>query len=156
MNELLGAIVLAISVEITLVAYLAVMAALFPQRVARARGILEAAPIRSLLVGLVNFLFFGALALALSAAAGEPGQMLALVVLLIPAAVAGLGLSALAQIIARQLKPDALGLAQTAWGGMPLSLACAFPFLGWFVLLPAVLLACLGAVILGWFQRTSA
>jgi hypothetical protein len=41
------------------------------------------------------------------------------------------------------------------WSAVILCIACALPFVGWFLLLPYVAFTGIGATILGFFQRAS-
>jgi hypothetical protein len=40
-------------------------------------------------------------------------------------------------------------------GTLILSLACGLPFVGWFLLLPYILIIGVGAAILGFFQKSA-
>ena len=153
MNEILSIILISLAIEVCLVAYLLTMTALFGRRVEQAGQILESSPWRALLAGVLNFLFFGAIILALNAIDIPLTRLLAVIVLTALVAVVGIGLAGLVNITGRRLSPGAERLKLAAWGTVTLSLACALPLLGWFVLLPGVLLASLGAVILGLFRR---
>jgi len=55
-------------------------------------------------------------------------------------------------LIGERIFPDLSISKQTIWGTACLSLACALPFVGWFLLLPYVGLTGIGAVILGFLQ----
>jgi hypothetical protein len=151
--EILSIILIALAIEISLVAYLTFMTVIFGRRVEQAQQIMVASPWRSFLAGVLNFLFFGAIALALNAVGGELTRLLAVIVMIVLVAVIGIGLAGLVNLTGQRLSPGAERVKMTAWGTVTLSLACGLPFLGWFVLLPAVLFVSLGAVILGFFQR---
>jgi hypothetical protein len=151
--EILSIILIVLAIEISLIAYLTFMTVIFGRRVEQAQQIMVTSPWRSFLTGILNFLFFGAIALALNAVGGDLTRLLAVIVLTALIAVVGIGLAGLVNLTGQRLSPGAERLKMTAWGTLTLSLACGLPFLGWFVLLPAVLFVSLGAVILGFFQR---
>jgi glucan phosphoethanolaminetransferase (alkaline phosphatase superfamily) len=151
--EILSIILIVLAIEISLVAYLTIMTVIFGRRVEQAQQIMAASPWRSFLAGVLNFLFFGAIALALNAVGGELPRLLAVIVLTVLVAVVGIGLAGLVNLTGQRLSLGAERLKMTAWGTVTLSLACALPVLGWFVLLPGVIFVSLGAVILGFFQR---
>ena len=151
--EILSIILIVLAIEVSLVAYLTFMTVVFGRRVELAQQIMVTSPWRSFLIGLLNFLFFGAIALALNSIGGEIPRLLAVIVLTVLIAAAGIGLSGLVNLTGQRLSPGAERLKMTAWGTITLSLACALPLLGWFVLLPAVLFVSFGAVIIGLFQK---
>ena len=161
MIESLGPIFLLLVGLLSLVAFMTVMRALFPARLAAVRALAGAAPGRAFLVGFVNFVFFGGFALALLALSSRGGDGLLRVLLGVPAffflavLAAGLsfGLSGMAQLVGLRLLPESADLRQTIWGALALGLACLLPFLGWFLLLPYAALLGLGAFILGLFSR---
>jgi len=146
-----------ILVAISLVAFFVVLIALFPQRLAKTSAIADAMPGRAFLVGLVNFLFFGALAVALLALNDRVGHG----VLVIPALffltplTMGLsfGLGGITQLLGRRLAPQKTELQRTIWGALTLGFACLLPFVGWFGLLPYTGLLGLGAFIISFFYR---
>jgi hypothetical protein len=155
MNELVRPLAIALLVGISLIAYLVVLVALFPGRVARVQAAALAMPWRAFALGLVNAGFFGALAVAGFSLAGRAG------VLLIPAvlfsAALGIGLSfgfaALAEITGERVFPQATGAGRTARGALVLGLACALPLFGWFLLLVYAGCLGLGAFVVTVFQR---
>ncbi|NUM47120.1 MAG: hypothetical protein HUU38_20660 [Anaerolineales bacterium] len=155
MSEIIGAIFLALLMGLCLAAYFSVLQTLFPVRTERARQMAETSPIRAFFVGLVNFLFFGAICLV-SLALGErvhgifliPGLM----VLGLLAAALSLGLSGVVQLTGNRLFPEKSSLARTVWGTGTVYLACLTPFVGWFGLFIYVGLLGIGAFILTFFQ----
>lgn len=62
------------------------------------------------------------------------------------------GLSGLSQRVGTTIG-DADDTTSLVRGAVALELACLVPFLGWFVLLPSLLLSGLGATVLSWFGR---
>ncbi len=130
----------------------------FPQRIARTLQVAETSQGRSFLLGLVNFLFFGAIAVALIALGENYGirfiAIPAVVIAIILAAGLTLGLAAVAQLVGGRLFPERTHLQRNAWGGGVLILACLTPYVGWFGLFPFAALLGLGALIGGWRHST--
>jgi hypothetical protein len=132
-------------------AFFLVLAALFPNRVARAQAA-AAMPGRSAVVGLVNWIFFAAVVMALLSLAQWTGiQFFAVPALVIMAAVllaAIFGLAGVVELIGARLLVNSSSVRRTGLGALALGWACALPFVGWFALLPYVLALGLGAFIL--------
>jgi hypothetical protein len=133
-------------------AFFTVLAALFPDRVARTRAAASAMPGRAFVVGLVNWVFFAAVVLALLALTQWTNvQLFALPAFAIAVAVAVaaiFGLAGVVELIGGRLLTHTPGARRTGLGALALTWACALPFIGWFALLPYVLALGLGAVIL--------
>jgi hypothetical protein len=148
---LLGLLLLGIG----LVALMLTTAALWPRFIARARDNLETSPGKTFLIGLVNYLFFGAIALV--------------TLNLGPAAVIGVGLSSILLVGTLLGLPAAATLVgvrlyglrereTTRWnevvaGSVALYLAVLLPVVGWFFALPALCLWSFGAAALTLFDR---
>jgi hypothetical protein len=142
-----------------LAAYFLVVNALFASRVTRARSIAQSMTGRSFGIGLVNFLFFAVIALVLLSIAENTGPFIkgvltipAMIIFVLLAIALSLGLSGMSSMIGERIFPDLPAWRQTLWGTVCLSLACALPFVGWFLLLPYVGFVGIGAVILGFLQ----
>jgi hypothetical protein len=160
MSDILRLLLAIILLTIGLVAYFLVMNALFAPRVARTKSVAQSMPARSAGIGLVNFVFFAVVATVLLSVAETTGPFLqgiltipAVVILAALAFVLSLGLVATSNLIGERIFPDFSAWKQTLWGTVCLSLACALPFVGWFLLLPYVVCIGIGAVILGFLQR---
>jgi hypothetical protein len=157
MDELLGALVAILLGNLLLVPLVLSLAALFPRRLMHTRALSDTMPGRAFTVGLVNFLFFGAVALGFSALADalriEPIRLPALIIVGVLTIALSFGLTAVAQLIGNRLRPQDSDLRRTVWGALALSLGCTFPFVGWFALLPYTGLLGLGAFILSFFVR---
>lgn len=143
-----------------LAAYFLVVNALFASRVARTRSIVQSMPGRSFGIGLVNFVFFAVIALMLFSVAEHTGPFVrgiliipAMIILALLAIVLSLGLAGMSNLIGERIFPDMPAWKQTGWGTVCLSLACALPFVGWFLLFPYAGFVGVGAVILGFLQR---
>lgn len=155
MSQLANILFLAFLTGICLIAYFSILHALFPARTERTRLIAETSPVRAFFVGLVNFLFFGAICLV-AITLGEkvhgififPG----LIVLAGLLVALSLGLSSVVQLAGNRLFPEKSPFARTAWGTGVVYLACLTPFVGWFGLFVYVGLLGIGAFILSFFQ----
>ena len=149
-----------ILLTIALAAYFLVIGALFTNRVANTQRVITAMPGRSFGVGLVNFAFFGVIALVLFSVAGNAGDFIrfiltvpALLITAILAIMLSFGLAGMSNLLGERIFPDQSAWKQTIWGTVILSFACALPIVGWFLLLPYVGFVGIGAFILGLFQR---
>jgi hypothetical protein len=160
MSDIARLLLIIILLLVGLSAYFLVMNALFTPRVARTRSIAQSMPARAFGIGLVNFVFFTMIAVVLLSVAENAGPFIK-GVLTIPAAfilallaiVLSFGLAGMANTIGERIFPNLPAWKQTVWGTVCLTLACALPFVGWFLLLPYVGFIGIGAVILGIFQR---
>jgi len=157
MIEIVGLILIVLAVLASLIAFFIVVKALFPNRVERARYHAHSTPGKTFMVGLVNFVFFAAVALAFFGLADAVGvqllQMLALLILVIPALGIVIGLGGIVVMTGERLAPEMVDHRRTGLGALALSLACALPFVGWFGLFPYLCLLALGASILSLFRR---
>ena len=161
MFDILRVILMILSLTIGLIAYFLVASALFPQPVAKTKRIIQSMPGRSFGIGLVNFVFFTVIALTLFSASEKIGNgfvkaltaIPALLILALLAIVLGFGLTGMVNLLGERIFPETIAWKQTAWGTVCLSLACALPFVGWFLLLPYTGFLGIGAVILGFLPR---
>ena len=155
--------VFVVLLTISLLGFFLVLRALFSSRVAQTRSAIQAMSGRSLLVGAVNFLFFGVIALILANLGGRTEGVLK-AILLLPALfllgilIVGLsfGLAGMVLVVGERILPERTAWNQSLWGTVALSLACAVPLAGWFLLLPYAALTGLGAFILSFFTRPQA
>ena len=160
MSDILRLFFIIVLLTISLAAYFLVIGALFANRVAKAQRVINQTPGRAIGVGLVNFLFFGVIAMILFSVAENTSGVIQ-VILTIPALLIGalliiilsFGLAGLVNVVGEQILPEYSSLKKTVWGTVMLTFACAIPFVGWFLLLPYVVFLSFGAVVLGFFQR---
>lgn len=154
MGEIIGLILLIISSIITLVAMLVLLPALIPNKVAQAQTVLQRSPGRSFAIGLVNFIFFFVIA-AIFFQGGDFASLIALIILLALFGLATVGLAGVTLIIQRRIYGEGkiTEIRQTIKSATLLTLGGLFPFIGWFVLTPIVLLSCLGAMIVVLVRR---
>ena len=135
---------------------------LFADRVTKAQRLINQMRGRAIGVGLVNFLFFGVIAMILLSVAenieGAIKVILTIPALLIAALmtiILSFGLAGMVNVVGERILPEYSSLKKSIWGTVLLTFACALPFVGWFLLLPYVVFLGFGAVILGFFQRDS-
>lgn len=163
MSEILRITLVAILLAVGLACYFLVVGALFPARITKTIGAVKLSPGRSLGIGFVNFLFFGAVALALFAVSENAGNGFVKSILLVPALfITGVlvvslsfGLLAMTGIIGDRVFPDLSAWRKTFWGTIVLAFSSLVPVLGWFLLFPYVALTGFGAVVLSYFQRNT-
>jgi hypothetical protein len=160
MSDILRLFLALILLTLGLAAYFLVLNALFLSRITKAKSTIQAVPARSFGIGLVNFLFFFVIAAVLLSVAENTGPFIrgvltipALIILAFLIIVLSLGLAGMSNLVGERIFSDTSVWKQTLWGTVCLSLACALPFIGWFLLLPYVGFVGIGAVILGFFQR---
>jgi sorbitol-specific phosphotransferase system component IIBC len=162
MTDILRFLFIVILLTVALAAYFLAFGALFPNRVAKTQRIIVQMPGRSFGVGLVNFLFFGVILMSLLILTNENRVSDILrVILYVPtfilsamlAVILSLGLTGMVNILGERIFPELNTIRRSILGSVVLSLACALPFVGWFLLLPYTGLTGFGAVILGFFQK---
>jgi len=161
MADIIRIILVVVALNLTLTPFLLALNILFPRRVTKARTVADLMPGRAFVVGLVNFLFFSAIAFILLTLADRVGNDLLKGLLTLPGlfflAVLGVGLSfgsaGMARLAGERLASAQSEVRRILWGGLALSLGSTLPFVGWFLLLPYVELVGLGAFIIGFFYR---
>ena len=165
--QTLGLTLLVLLGGVTLIALLAAIHLLLPDPVEKARLKLDAALGRSFLLGLVNLIFFSAIAAALvwltQLTRGQSygiapfvAAMLAILALVILVAVAVFalnGLVAMASLFGTRLGESKSPLTSDLRGGLLLLLACLTPYLGWYIFTPVVVCMGLGASVQVLFQK---
>lgn len=157
MDQLIGLLVAVPLLGATLAGLFVVMNALFTPWIVRTCQALETQAARSFLVGLVNLVFAGALISAVIALADNTGLDFVIVLAVLLAAVMVIattfGLAAMVHVVGARLVPGGQGLRPAIWGTIALTLGCLTPYVGWFGLLPYVILRGLGAFVLVLFGR---
>jgi hypothetical protein len=161
MSDLSNLFIIILLLTVSLAAYFVTIQVLFAGRVAKTKGMLQGMPARSFGIGLVNFSFFFVIALVLFSISDRMGNGFLKAMLMIPglallaflAMLLTFGLAGVISYMGENILPAAGPWKQMLWGTVCLSLACALPFVGWFVLLPCVGFAGIGAFILSVFQR---
>lgn len=145
---------------VALIALLSAVAILFPRPVEKTRDILAVSFGRSFVLGLVNFLFFGAL-VALLARFGQQARgilaaILILLAIILALALTGftlLGLSALTSLAGERIGEGTSSFRRHLRGSLLLVLAGLTPYIGWFAFAPIMLITSLGAGIQAWFRK---
>jgi glucan phosphoethanolaminetransferase (alkaline phosphatase superfamily) len=139
---------------LSLLALFAALVLLFPKQIMRTQLVLENTGGRSLLLGLVNFIFFGLLViLGVWLAQKTSGVLAGIFILLsgvIALAIAVLmltGLVALAQLLGVRIGDETTPFRTILRGGGLLLLAGLAPYLGWFLFAPLAAWGGLGAAI---------
>jgi hypothetical protein len=142
-------------IGVCLIALLLVLAGLWPGFTGRAQDHLVASTGKAFLVGLVNYVFLGAIALVLlnSGPIAFTGLVLGGILLL----GTFLGLPAAAALVGARLhalrETEATPWSEVVTGGAALYLAAFVPVVGWFLLLPALCLWSFGAAALALVSR---
>ena len=165
MSEILRVIPLFVLLALAFACYFLVVGALFARRVEKAIHNVKLMPGRSFGIGLVNFLFFGAMTVALFVVAEEfqeSGRNLPYILLMIPTLlligvmliVLSLGLLSMITILGETIFPDLSVWKKIFWATLILAFGSAIPIVGMVILFPYVSLTGFGAVILGFFQRS--
>lgn len=144
----IGRLLWLIAFDVSVVALVALCAAMVPDLLRRARERAVETPGRSLLIGVINVAFFGLISVALLSA-GRPalGLFGAIAGTLLLCLVA-VGLAAVAALVGDRLRPDWPDpLRRLLAGALTLTLASSVPLIGWFVVLPLAGLIGCGAAI---------
>lgn len=161
LGELVALLVAGVVSLLGIAALVLLLDVLFTRLVRRASRTAEKMPVRSALVGTVNFVFFSILsvaALAVAEQVGEDGaaallRLFALLVLLILNAFLMMGLTAIARWLGERILPDASPRRQVITGIGVLELASFAPLIGW-VLVPLITIVTgYGAVIIALVWR---
>ena len=137
MTDILRLFFIIILFPIAIAAYFLVLGVLFTNRAAKTQRVLIAMPGRSFGVGLVNFLFFGVIALVLFSLAENAGSFVRVIVtipaLLITATLAimlSFGLAGMVNLLGERILPEAHTWKRTVFGAMILTFACFLPVVG--------------------------
>lgn len=160
MIEVLWFVVFVLLLAIALTGFFLVVEALFPARVEKTRSAAQRMMGRSFMVGAVNFLFFGVIALVLFSIGNDASGVVKGIVLLPSLTLTGIlliglafGLAGMVQFLGERLFPDQAAWKRTAWSTFALCLGSSVPVAGWFLLLPYTGLTGFGAFILSFFSK---
>jgi hypothetical protein len=160
MDQLFRILIIFVLLVPSLFGFFTVMNILFPKRIAKTQSILLGTAGRAFWIGFVNILFLTPISMLLFSIADRAGGVLgvitlfpALVLLVVLLGLASFGLLGMVNMTGERLAPEQSLIQRTFWGTLILSLACALPLVGWFLLLPYVLILGAGSVILSFFQK---
>lgn len=131
--------------------------ALWPRRVRQTAQRCESNRIASLLIGVPITVVVLGLSGALARRGGMPGHVVGWTLASIFLLYAGTGMSGFVTFVGERLSSPADALRPwwaTVRGGAAVELAALFPVIGWFVLLPVVMMLGVGAVTLSFFGNS--
>ena len=154
--EILGFIVGGLAVVIVSAAVLLVVAGFFPRFTEQERLIVEGSPGRALGVGLINLFFLGTIILTLGALGQNVAELFfipAIALLAVLLAAALFGLAGLARLLGNRLWPAESQARQLAYSSAVLALSSLAPFVGWFGVLPLLIVVSLGLCVMTLVQR---
>lgn len=160
MSEIFNTTIVCLMLTLLLAPFFIVVAALFPQRTAKTYSILNLMPGRAFAVGLVNGVFFVAVSMVLFIIADRMEEGLPKAIFTIPALLMtsllaimlSFGLAGMVRLIGERVVPAQSQWWQTFLGTILLGVGCTVPLVGWFLLLPYVACAGIGAFITSFFQ----
>jgi len=148
---------------ITIIALFGALSLLIPTPIEKARTYLENSSGRSLLLGVVNFIFFGVLAALFISLAERAGDILGGILALLTGIIivgfaifAIIGLTAFATLLGERIDGGKTAFTSNLRGGALLVLASLAPYVGWFIFLPLILWAGFGAAISALLRREKA
>ena len=160
MDNIVGFVILVVLLAVGLVGFFLVVEALFPVRVEKTRFAAQHMAGRSLMVGVVNFLFFGVIALVLFSISNNTTGLVKGIVFIPALFLTGVlliglsfGLTGMVGVLGERLFPDQSAWKRTLWSTLAFSFGIAVPVAGWFLLLPYIGLTGLGAFILSFFSK---
>lgn len=132
------------------VSYWLMFSALFASSVARAQQALAARPVRVFFIGALSGVPLVLVGLALAANGAGPIKLVGVTLLMLLTAAALFGSTALARMVGQGLGSTQVPVPNgtiALRGGAVVSIACVLPLVGWFLLLPVVLLTGFGAAV---------
>ena len=158
--EILGILLLVPLGAATIIALFAALLLLIPTPIEKTRSILENSLGRSLLLGVVNFIFFALLAMGFGWLAQNTGDLLSGIFIFLAAIIlfgfaifSILGLTAFANLFGERIGGGESPFASNLRGGTLLLLAGLAPYVGWFIFTPLVIWAGFGAAISALIQK---
>jgi hypothetical protein len=161
MNDFIIVTFTTIALSLILIPFFIVLSALFPVRIEKIMEVITRMPGRSFTIGLVNFLFFLAVAMLLFSLSGQANGLFkgilfipALVITVLLCVSISIGMTGMATVVGERIAPTQSPWRRTLWGALLLGLGCAVPLLGWFLLLPSAAWMGMGAFIIVYFQKT--
>lgn len=164
MDQLINLILLVAAIIVSVVALLAAINLLLPEQVQKVQQNLETSLGRSTLLGLVNFLFFGAIFMLCAWLADRLGNVLAGIFVFLAGLIglgiivlAMFGLAAFSNLLGNRIGGETVSpFKANLRGGLLLVLAGIAPYVGWLLFTPLVVWAGLGASIQAFLPRKNA
>lgn len=161
---LFGVLALFFIFGIGLSAMTLVLNVMFSSFITRARDTAERMPVRSALVGFINFAFFGILSIAVLSvgqwaethvSTGSAGliRLLGVLIILFLLTFIAFGITAVARWVGERLVPNATATRQALSGIVALEVASTTPLIGWIFVPLAVILLGYGAIIIALVWR---
>lgn len=152
MADVFKILFLILGMLICTVSYWLMFSSLFGSAVGRAQQALSTRPMRVILTGALAGVPLVLVGLALAANGAGPLKLLGVTLLIVLTTAALFGSTALARMVGQGLgnpqTPRSNG-GVVLRGGSVVAIACVFPLVGWFLLLPVVLIAGFGALLQG-------
>lgn len=141
-----------------------VLNVMFSSFITRARDTAERMPLRSALVGFINFAFFGILSIAVLSvgqwaethvSTGSAGllRFIGVLIILLLLTFIAFGITAIARWVGERLVPNATATRQALSGIVALEVSSLTPLIGWIFVPLAVLFLGYGAVIIALVWR---
>lgn len=160
MNNLFDLLIIIILGGASILAFFAVTVLLLPEPINKVQKTLEAMTAKSIVIGLVNFVFASTLVLLFiwlgEKIGGVIAAVLAIIGVLIAVVLAALtlvGLIAFAQLLGIRSGKESPPLITITRGAGLLLLAGIAPYIGWFLLTPLVIWAGIGATISTYIRK---
>jgi hypothetical protein len=160
MDNVFNLLIVIVFGGLSLLAFFATLVLLLPKPILKTQEVLENTGGRSLLLGLVNFIFFGLIATLGVWLAEQTSGVLAgifalvsLVIILAISILTVIGLVALANILGGRISEETTPFITILRGGGLLLLAALAPYIGWFLFTPLAVWAGLGAAISALVRR---
>ena len=152
MDQGIAFLFITISAGISIVAFFMMVNILFRDFVIDIETRAEETPGRAFVLGLINTIFILVLSVALWSIGENTGAgvLVILGMILVTLLLIGVtfGLSGMVRLVGKGLKPDKEERTQMIWGGAVGVIACATPFVGWFLLLPYLISRGFGAFLI--------
>ena len=140
-----------------LVALLLTIIALLPQATNKSKLALQHSPWQAFFIGLANYVFLGGISLFTFNVGIDAIALIGLAIISCLTIVTSVGLGGLVTLMGERLSTlhnqPLSSLKQLIWAIITLTLAGAFPFIGWFLLTPIMFMVAFGSAVLAWRNK---
>ncbi len=157
MPEGLSLLFLVALAVVSAVALLTVLNLMFPKALERTSQAADTMPGRSFLIGLIWYIFLGAVITGLTMLGNNLDiglfQIPALLLIVLTFALAVFGIAGMVLLIGGRMLPEQAWLKRTIWGGVIVVLACLLPYVGSHGLFPLLGMMGSGAFVIGLVRR---